>query len=237
MDLIQLLLTADPWRRLTLRRFRYPCWHRRPGGEHWQHIRSQHGTCLRNISLVSQHTVSSFLCWVIFSNFIFIFRTSPWLCTWGIIGRTVAWPSPPAATRVAPSMHVWWRRFGFLTCSLSTRNVRSSMTQPWRTSCWGCFLTATSFTVSGKKKKKKLRQYSHSRIITTVEICQKLLYSWLMWEKYFYLLKNLGYIWKDGCGLMNFPLFSCDLLHMNAAISVIFIFSNVTLSGFNLMWL
>lgn len=79
-------------------------------------------------------------------------RTSPWLFTWDITGRTTAWPSPPAATRVVPLTPVWWRRSGFLTCSSSTLSALSSTTQPWRTSCCGYTLMATSSTVSGKKQ-------------------------------------------------------------------------------------
>ena len=103
--------------------------------------------CSSCISIVSysQYSVSAFHCC--------FFRTSPWLCTWGITGKMIAWPLPPATTRVVPLIHVLWRRFGSLMFSLSTLNAPLSMTQLWRTSCWGFILMATSSTVSGKKYK------------------------------------------------------------------------------------
>lgn len=90
--------------------------------------------------------------WTCAVCFALVCRTSPWRCTWGITGRTTGWPSPPAATRVVPLMPVWSKRSGFLTCSSSTLSAPSSMTQPWRTSCCGYILMATSSTVSGKKQ-------------------------------------------------------------------------------------
>lgn len=102
-------------------------------------VRGAEMTAVRPVSLISEHGG-------------FVSRTSPWRCTWGTTGRTAVWPSPPAATRAVPSTRVWSRRSGFLTCSSSTPSALSSMTQPWRTSCWGCILMATSSTASGKKQ-------------------------------------------------------------------------------------
>lgn len=121
---------------------------------------------ISEVNMVCATLWQVFLCaWKQCTGLCFVpFRTSPWLCTWGITGRTTDWPSPPAATRAEPSTRVSWRRSGCPTCSLSTPSALSSMTQPWRISCWGFFLTATSSTVSGKKTNNNNKQNQKKKI-------------------------------------------------------------------------
>lgn len=146
-DVIQLLFKVDPLQCFTFCRFSDSCRHWCPGRKHWQHIWSKHGMCWEKCRSRPCGFSFPLLAWTpVFP----LARTLPWPCTWGITGRMTAWRFPPATTRVGHLIHVLWRKSGFLTCSLSTLSVPSSMIQRWKTSCWGFIPMATSFTVSGK---------------------------------------------------------------------------------------